>query len=95
LLRWVIGVEDREEQTWISPKGWNVLGGWSRQVLDQVRLRLRADDDHESIRKPLGQATYGMQRRENVRCPRLVEDRHCTFLSSGGQSFHLVPTGGY
>jgi hypothetical protein len=40
-----------------------------------VGLRERADDDHERAGKPLRQAAYGVQGGENVRYPRLVEDR--------------------
>jgi hypothetical protein len=85
LLWWVVGVEDREDHPLIAPEGGEVRGGCGRQALDEVRFSLRTDDDDEHIRKPLRQAIYGMQRRENVRYPRLIEDRHSTFLSSGGR----------
>jgi hypothetical protein len=86
LLRWVVGVEDREEHPLVAPEGGEVRGWGGREALDEVRLGLRTGDDDEDIRKPLSQVIYGMQRGEYVRYPRLVEDRHSTFLSSGGRS---------
>src|SRR5215211_7378319 len=85
LLRWVVGVEDREDHPRIALGGGEVGGGRGRQTLDEVRFGLRTDDDKEYIGKRLCQAIYGMQRRENVWYPRLIEDRHSTFLSSGGR----------
>jgi hypothetical protein len=43
--------------------------------LDEVGLGPRAEDDHEGAREPLCQVVDGMERGENVRYPRLVEDR--------------------
>jgi hypothetical protein len=84
-LRWVVGVEDREDHPRVAPGGGEVRGGCGRQALDEVRFSLCTDDDNEDVRKSLRKAIYGMQRRENVRYPRLIEDRHSTFLSSGGR----------
>jgi hypothetical protein len=85
LLRRVVGVEDREDNPLVAPGGGEVRGWCGREALDEVRFGLRTGDDNEDIRKPLSQIIYGMQRGENVRYPRLVEDRHSTFLSSGGR----------
>jgi hypothetical protein len=43
--------------------------------LDKVGLCPGADYDHEGARERLRQVVNGMERGENVRCPRLVEDR--------------------
>jgi hypothetical protein len=40
-----------------------------------VGLGAHADDDHERPGEPPRQAVYGVQRVEDVRYPRLVEDR--------------------
>ena len=43
--------------------------------MDEVCLCPCADDDNVGARERLCQVINGMQRGENVRCPRLVEDR--------------------
>jgi hypothetical protein len=69
----------------VAPGGGEVRGWCGRQTLDEVRFGLRTDDDHQGVRKPLSQVIYGIQRRENVRYPRLVEDRHSiSYLAEAG-----------
>jgi hypothetical protein len=60
LLRWVVGVEDREDHPLVAPEGGQVRGGCGREALDEVRFSLRTDDDDQDIRKPLSQVIYGM-----------------------------------
>src|SRR5918996_4813604 len=86
LLRRVVGIEDREDHPLVAPGGGEVRGWCGREALDEVRFGLRTGDDDQDIRKSLSQVIYGMQRGENVRYPRLVEDRHSMFLSSGRRS---------
>ena len=85
LLRRVVGVEDREGHPLAAPEGGEVRGGYGRKALHEVRFGLRTGDDDQDTGKPLSQVIYGMQRGENVRYPRLIEDRHSTFLSSRGR----------
>jgi hypothetical protein len=85
LLRRVVGVEDREDHSLVALEGGEVRGWCGREALDEVRFGLRTGDDDQDIWKPLSQVIYGMQRGENVRCPRFIEDRHSTFLSSRGR----------
>jgi hypothetical protein len=75
LLRWVFGVEDREDHTRVARGDRELRRRCGRQGLDEVGLRERAYDDHERAWEPLRKAAYGVQRGENVRYPRLVEDR--------------------
>jgi hypothetical protein len=52
-----------------------------------VGLGAHADDDHERPGEPPRQAVYGVQRVEDVRYPRLVEDRQTISLNlSAGEA---------